>query len=80
MVSWTPQAVKVNGKFVATAFEPAECAWISEGKTYDYETLNYFYYPHPKTKGKCFRVVGEGASIRKEFLMVSPDAKEVGTF
>lgn len=75
-----PEPVKVDGKFVATAFEPAKCAWVLEGKIYDYETQNYFYYPHPKTGGKCFRVVGEGASIRNEFLMVSPDAKKVGTF
>ena len=71
-----PEPVIVDGKFVATAFEAAKCAWIPEGQTYDYETKNYFYYPHPKTGGKCFPVVGAGASIRNEFLMVSPDARK----
>ena len=72
-----PEPVKVDGKFVPTAFEPAKCAWVPEGTIYNYETQNYFYYPHPKTGGKCFRVVGEGASMRNEFLMVAPDTEKI---
>ena len=69
-----PEPVKVDGKFVPSAFEPGKCAWVPEYKAYDYEAQNYSYYPHPNTGEKCFRVVGEGSC---EFLMVSPDAKKI---
>lgn len=69
-----PEPIKVDAKFAPSASEAPESAWVPEGRVYDYEAKNYSYYLHPKTGGKCFRVVGEGNSSRREFLMVPPDA------
>jgi hypothetical protein len=32
-----PEPVKVDGKFVPSAFEPGKCAWVPEYKAYDHE-------------------------------------------
>lgn len=69
-----PEPVQLDGKFSPTAFAPSQCAWINEVKLYEYEVKGYTYYPHPKTKGKCFRIASDGRLPVKEFLMVQPGA------
>ena len=69
-----PEPVQVDGRFVPTAFAAGVCAWINEVKLYEYEEKGYIYYPHPKTKGKCFRITSDGRHALKEFLMVQPGA------
>lgn len=69
-----PEPTQVEARFAPPATGAAERAWVPESRVGDYEAKDYSYYPHRKTGGKCFRVVGEGSSARKEFLMVAPDA------
>lgn len=49
-----PEPVKVDGKFVATAFEPAKCAWISEGKTMTTKLKTTFTIRIRRLRGNVF--------------------------
>jgi hypothetical protein len=71
------EPVQVDGRFVPTRFTPAECAWINEVKLYEYEEKGYTYYPHPKSNARCYRLTSDGRHPIKEFLLVSPGAKEI---
>lgn len=72
-----PEPEQVDGHFVPVTFLPGECAWVNEGKLYDYEQKGYSYYPHPKNNARCFRMTSDGRHHIKEFLLVQPGAKEV---
>ena len=41
------------------------------------EKKKWKYYPHPKTKGKCYRALVKGNLVEKEYFMVTPEAKKV---
>lgn len=69
-----PEPVKVDGRFEPIRYEPGSCAWVREGKLYDYEQKNYAYYPHPKGGARCYREAWVGPQKHIEFLMVRPDA------
>lgn len=69
-----PEPVQVDGHFVATAFAPADCAWVGEAHVYDYETKGYTHYPHPKNGAQCFRIVFDGTKPAKQILLVQPGA------
>lgn len=72
-----PEPTQVDGHFVPTRFVPSECAWVNEVKLYEYEAKGYTYYPHPKSRARCFRITSDGMRPLKEFLLVQPGAKEV---
>jgi hypothetical protein len=68
------QPIQVDGRFVATAFEPSHCAWVGEPLVYDYETKGYTHYPHPKNGARCLRTIWDGNKSVTEVLLVQPGA------
>lgn len=72
-----PEPAQVDGRFVPTRFAPGECAWVGEVKLYEYEGKGYTYYPHPRNNAHCYRLTSDGRQPIKEFLLVSPGAKEI---
>ena len=71
------EPMQVDGRFEPTAYAPGTCAWVSEARLYEFEAKGYEYYPHPKSKGKCFRITSDGRNPFTEFLMVQPGAEKV---
>ena len=66
---------EVEPEFKAIIYPIQNCTWIPEENLPNKEKHNWFYYPHPKNGKKCFRLVGEGKFPKKEYFMVTPNAK-----
>ncbi len=74
-----PEPVQVDGQFTPSQFAPHQCSWVNAVGVYDYEAKGFIYYPHPKTGGKCFRVIADGSQPLKQFLVVQPGAQRVAS-
>jgi hypothetical protein len=69
--------IEVESEFKAKLYPIQNCTWIPEENLSNKERHNWIYYPHPKNGKKCFRLVGEGKFAKKEYFMVTPNAKKV---
>ncbi|ACR11964.1 hypothetical protein TERTU_4457 [Teredinibacter turnerae T7901] len=67
--------MEVGPDFKAKVYPEQNCTWIPEENIQNKERHKWAYYPHPKNGKKCFRLVGEGKFTRKEYFMVTPNAK-----
>jgi hypothetical protein len=68
---------EVPNDFKASIYPVSNCTWIPESNIQNKEKQKWKYYPHPKTKGKCYRSIVKGNVIEKEYFMVTPEAKKV---
>jgi hypothetical protein len=69
-----PAPTEVERRFHPSELPAGKLAWVSEPQRAEYEDKGFVYYPHPKTRGPCFRITQDGNRQLKEYLMVSPKA------
>ena len=70
-------SMEVPNDFRASIYPVSNCTWIHESNIKNKEKKKWKYYPHPKTKGKCYRALVKGNLIEKEYFMVTPEAKKI---
>lgn len=69
-----PEPARVDNTFVPTSYAPEDCHWVREEKLFKYDDEGYTYYPHPKTRGRTYRLVLHANTQTREFLVVRPGA------
>jgi hypothetical protein len=69
-----PEPARVANTFVPTSYAPEDCYWVREEKLFKYDDEGYTYYPHPKTRGRTYRLVLHANTQTREFLVVRPGA------
>ena len=68
---------EVEPSFRSALYAEQNVDWIPEGNLKNKETHSWTYHPHPNRVGKCYRVSGEGKFLKKEYLMVTPNAQRL---
>ena len=71
------QSYEVDPGYVSTLYPPQNCAWIPEENLKNKEKNKWGYHPHPARGGKCFRTTSNSKFPKKEYLMVTPNAKKL---
>lgn len=64
------EPILVERNFQPEPEENKSYSWVNEEKIFRLESEGYSYYFHPKSKGKCYRLVRSGNGNQfKEWLM-----------
>jgi hypothetical protein len=68
---------EVETDFKPKIYKVQNCTWIPEENLENKENHKWKYYPHLKSGGRCYRLVGEGKFAKKEYYMVTPNAERI---